>query len=101
MLLTHFLHLVRITLLAIVAAGSIRCAPARAFVPPSADAATSSALFEASTTSPIGEVVERDSVKPVVDRPRVSIDVVRARVNSKRQVVAVDTAKAAAARSWR
>jgi murein DD-endopeptidase MepM/ murein hydrolase activator NlpD len=91
-LLTHFLHLVRIAVLAIVVAGSIRCAPVRAFVPPSADAATSSALCEASAASPIGEVVERDSAIPVVDRPRVSIDVVRARVNSKRQVVAVDAA---------
>jgi murein DD-endopeptidase MepM/ murein hydrolase activator NlpD len=91
---THVFHLVRIAVLAVVVAGSIRCAPARAFVPPSADAATSPALVDAAITSPIGNVVERDLVTPVVDRPRVSIDVVRARVNSKRQVVAVDTAKA-------
>ncbi len=94
MSLSNFLVIARIAVLSILVAGSIRCAPARPFVPPSADAATSSSTFAVDSEISSGDAVDRGVAPetPVVDRPRVSIDVVRARVNSKRQIVALDAA---------
>lgn len=96
MSLTSFLIFVRIAVIAILATGSIHCAPARAFVPPSADVAVSRSIDEAEldTASGIPSAQEFAPEGSIADRPRVSIDVVRARVNSKRQIVAVDSAKA-------
>ena len=94
MSLTNFFHFVRTAVIAILATGSINCAPARAFVPPSAGVAGSPSIdaAELDTVSDIPMARELAPESSVADRPRVSIDVVRARVNSKRQIVAVDAA---------
>ena len=86
--------LVRVALLSVLLAGTVRCAPALALSPNAADAAEKASVPTAIPGAPAASPSEEPSVAPPAPK-RVSIDVVRARVNAKRQVVSVDSAKAA------
>lgn len=87
-----FATLARIVLLAGMVSASVRCAPAQvAAAQPSDEARGAAASAVATTGSAAALPLDLGAVE-VPGPPRVSLDVVRARVDSKRRVVAIDGA---------
>ena len=88
---TRFTTLARIAMLSMVVSASVRCAPAQVAASQPSDGVRGSASPAVATGSAAALPLDLGAVE-VPGPPRLSLDVVRARVDSRRRVVAVEGA---------